>query len=187
LFKILTLILIPKLNNMYLHFRPKLVKICLGITLLFFLSDCKKEDSEIVPYVQVHYELTLTSELADLGVGMLVTITPYKSNSDYSTISYHNAKYRDFISTWKTYGNGIILYRKDYDEYQAFDLTCTYRAFEDHCALVVEGKGILPECPCCHSKFIIISDGIPANGDSADTPLKQYNTYVDGLKLIVAN
>jgi hypothetical protein len=172
---------------MYLHFRPKLIKICIELILIFFLLGCNKDDSEIVPYVQVHYELTLTSELADLGVGMLITITPLKTNPEYSVVSYHNVKYRDFISQWKTYGNGIIIYRKDFDVYQAFDLTCTYRAFEDHCALVVEGKGILPECPCCHSKFIIINDGYPANGGKADTPLKQYNTFVDGLKLIVAN
>jgi hypothetical protein len=172
---------------MVLHFRPKLVKICLGLALFLFLSGCGKDNSDIVPYVQVHYELTLTSELADMGVGMLITITPYKSNSDFSVVSYHNEKYKDFISPWKTYGNGIILYRKDFDVYQAFDITCTYRAYEDHCALVIEGKGILPECPCCHSKFIIINDGNPANGGLADTPLKQYNTFVDGIKLIVAN
>lgn len=175
-----------KLTGIYCNFfLSNIIKFCIITLIIFITSDCKKEVNNYVPDVPINYELNLTSELADLGVNQLVTITRDPMATDYSIVDYHNSKYQKYSILNRTYGNGIILFRSSYYEYKAFDLTCTYRAFEDHCALTVEGREYLPICPCCKSVFILTADGLPSKGSNASIPLMRYNVSSDGLKLII--
>jgi hypothetical protein len=97
-----------------------------------------------------------------MGVGTICTITPNPQDNNYSIVDYHNGQ-ATYSIVWKTHGNGILLYRKNADIYQAFDLTCTYKAFEEHCAVSVEGNNSQVTCPCCKSLFLISADGLPTN------------------------
>ncbi|MGC8803876.1 MAG: hypothetical protein ACP5PS_08940 [Bacteroidales bacterium] len=155
---------------------------------MFLLFSCKSDDSAIVPAVTINYELSLTNELANLGVGMFVTVTASPKNKDFSVVDYHNVKFSAKTIAQKTYGNGIIIYRKDFYDYQAFDLTCTYRSFEDYCQLKVDSKNnYIFVCPCCGSEFIVTADGMPTNTSKAYKPLMQYATRIEGNLLIITN
>jgi len=168
------------------HFKSKIVNFCITFFIIFISESCQKDTAPYVPDVPVYYELSFSSELANLGVSQFVTITADTINTDYSIVDYHNKNLGKFRIAFKTYGNGIILYCKDVSEYQAFDLTCTYRGIEDHCALKV--GGLQATCPCCNSTFLLSFNGYPSNGSLATKPLWMYTCSVaaDGLHLIVS-
>jgi len=165
------------------------IKKIITYTILFIvLFSCKSDESAIVPAVTINYELSLTGELAYLGVGMYVTVTASDKNKNYSIVDYHNPKFASKTIAQKTYGNGIIIYRKDFYDYQVFDLTCTYRAFDDYCQLKVDSQNnIIFVCPCCGSKFIVTTDGMPTNTSKAYKPLMQYAARIEGNTLIITN
>lgn len=128
--------------------------------LLNAVSGCDKQE-EYVPYVYVNFYLTLAGDLANVGVGGHY-IVPDKGL------------------------NGIIIIRKDIYEYQAFELTCTYKAFEQRCKLNVDSDGWIASCPCCGSEFGLFLDGFPQKSP-ASKPLKQYRTTLSGNYLLVSN
>ncbi len=158
---------------------------------MFITSDCQKELTNYVPYVPINYRLSLSHELNDLGVGQLVTITADPlAKKYYSIVSYHNARYPKFRIVYPTAGNGIILYRTNYSEYQAFDRTCTYNAFTDYDSITVDGRGDFPICMHCKSVFILSMDGMPSNShpvSKATNPLMQYNVVVGLDSLFITN
>lgn len=157
------------------------------LTVIFSLS-CKHDEDLVVPYVNVTYKLNITNELAYLGVGTYITITRNPNNEEFSIINYHNSKFQNITIAQKSYGNGIIIYRKDFYEYQAFDLTCTYKAFEEYCQLKPDKlNNIIFICPCCSSEFIVTSDGVPVRESKAFKPLMQYNTRIEGNFLLITN
>ena len=164
-------------------------KIIATFLLLISSGRCKDENNTVVPYVPVHIELNLTSELANLGVGQLVTITPDTLNEGYGIVDYHNKKINKTRISWKVRGNGILLYRKEFTTYQAFDLTCTYKAYTDYCAIKVEGMEYLPTCPCCQSVFLIQADGYPSNKSKATAALLQYqvNLMNNETSIVISN
>ena len=77
-----------------------------------------------------------------------------------------NSKYYPFGG----YG-GVIVYCETSDTYYAFDATCTHE-LSTTCKVV--NTGVLGECKCCKSKFILQGGGYPAEG-LAEAPLRQYH------------
>ncbi len=77
-----------------------------------------------------------------------------------------NSKYYAFGG----YG-GVIVYCETNDSYYAFDATCTHE-LSTTCKVV--NTGVLGECKCCKSKFILQGGGYPAEG-LAEAPLRQYH------------
>jgi hypothetical protein len=171
----------------YKHFISKISKFCVIYFLIFISQNCSKDSVPYVPDVPVYYELNLNSELANLGESGFVTVTPDSLYANYSIVSYHNNKFLPYSIPWKTYGNGIIIYRKSVSEYQAFDITCTYRGIEDHCALNLKAGDLVATCPCCGSEYILSADGYPATKSIAKRPLWKYNTSIvgNGINLVV--
>ncbi|MCX7985728.1 MAG: hypothetical protein N2662_02170 [Bacteroidales bacterium] len=168
--------------------QPNIIKNFIILLITVTLSSCKSDESTIVPVVTVEYELSLTNELAYLGVGMYVTVTKSPKNENFSIVDYHNSKFANKTIAQKTYGNGIIIYRKDFYDYQVFDLTCTYRSFEDYCQLKIDSENnYIFVCPCCNSEFIVTADGMPTNTSKAFKPLMQYFARVDGTTLVISN
>ena len=158
-------------------------------SVLLLLSSCENNPNDIVPYVSVNLTLGVYSELNGLGVGEVVTITPDTLNNGYSWVKYASSSLKDRRIPQKTYGNGILIYQKDFYDYRAYDLTCTYRARIDYCALITKGRSILPVCKCCGSVFNLEIDGTPAKNAKATYNLRSYRaTLVDNqTKLIVTN
>jgi hypothetical protein len=161
------------------HFKSKLSKFYLTFYVIFLSLGCSKDTNMYVPDVFVYYELSLSSELANLGVNGFVTITPYANDNTYSIVDYHNGKLT-YISQWRTYGNGVIIYRKNVSEYQAFDITCTYKGLVDHCTLSLKPGDFSATCPCCSSSFLLSANGYPTTKSVATLPLFQYKCVLDG-------
>ena len=178
-----------KITGMILkHFKSKLVNFCVILFLIFNSQNCSKDFAPYVPDVPIYYELSLNNELAFLGETEFVTITSLPTNNNYSVVDYHKKTPIHFTIYWKTYGNGVIIYRTSADEYQAFDLTCPYRGLEDHCALKLLAGDFVATCPCCKSTFVLSANGAPSIGSKATRPLMMYSCSLanNGLLLIVS-
>jgi len=97
----------------------------------------------------------------------------------------------DFIPTgsWKYYSDegyrGIIIYRIDQFNFNAYERTCPYDAQKDCAQVEVDNSGVLMVDSCCMSYYSIL-DGMPAGGPST-TPLKIYSSEYDGSTLHVYN
>ncbi len=90
-----------------------------------------------------------------------------------------NSKYFPFAGY-----SGVIVYCADLDEYYAYDATCTYE-INQTCKVV--NSGVLGECSCCGSKFLLTGGAYPAKGPAA-APLRNYNvSKVNSFTLRVYN
>ena len=69
---------------------------------------------------------------------------------------------------------GVIVYCELPGSYYAFDAACTYEASK---SCIVKNEGVLADCPCCGSQFVLISGAYPTEGPAA-LPLKQYNVSI---------
>jgi hypothetical protein len=59
---------------------------------------------------------------------------------------------------------GIIIFHKDVDVWEAYDMACMYRPRSEPCTIKLDSTGILPKCPCCKSVYNLINEGFPQNG-----------------------
>jgi len=80
---------------------------------------------------------------------------------------------------------GIIVYRKSFTEFMAYERACPYDWQEDDGRVEVETSGLTALCPACKSKYILL-DGSPYEGPTT-YPLKQYQTQYDGNLLYIFN
>ena len=79
---------------------------------------------------------------------------------------------------------GVIVYCADLDEYYAYDATCTY---EINQTCKVKNSGVLGECSCCKSQFLLTGGAYPAKGPAA-APLRNYQvSKVNSFTLRVYN
>ena len=79
---------------------------------------------------------------------------------------------------------GILLYRKNLDEFIAYDRASTFNPISE-CQVSVENDNISIKDPCSDSKFLI-TDGSVIQGP-ANQPLKRYNTIYNGNNLSIFN
>ena len=79
---------------------------------------------------------------------------------------------------------GILLYRKNLDEFIAYDRASTYNPVED-CAINVDSDNIILKDPCSDSQFLI-TDGSVIQGPASQA-LKRYNTNLYGSNLSIYN
>ena len=79
---------------------------------------------------------------------------------------------------------GILLYRKNLDEFIAYDRASTYDPIAD-CAITVDSDNIILKDPCSESQFLI-TDGSVIQGPASQA-LKRYNTYFYGNNLSIFN
>lgn len=79
---------------------------------------------------------------------------------------------------------GIIVYCEIPGSWYAFDAACTYEASR---SCVVKNEGVLADCSCCGSQFVLLSGAYPAKSP-ATLPLKQYNvSLVNNFTLRIYN
>jgi len=138
----------------------------LGIALIFFLplllaTTCETNNRELIPYMDININLTINGSLADLG--------PEGTKLIDGGV------------------NGIILYRDSYDNYYAFDRTCTM--WPSHDEAVEEDADLdgVFTCPDCGSSFMILDGTVYIVSGPASQPLVQYATYIEGTILHVYN
>ena len=161
----------------------KLFLFSLIIAFVLIVS-CKDTNKDYVPYVPVDIVLDLQADLSHLGVGEAATITPDQQGFGVFRFSASNLP---VISLGQPLlGNGLILYRIGTTEFSAFDITCTFNAAADYCALEMDDTWLIPECPCCSSEFNILLEASPVSGPAV-LPLKQYSTFVRNNQLFIKN
>ena len=80
---------------------------------------------------------------------------------------------------------GILLYRKNLDEFIAYDRASTFNPISKCQVNVDEQDNIIINDPCSESQFLI-TDGSVIQGP-ANQPLKRYNTIYDGNNLSIFN
>ncbi len=128
--------------------------------LILLNIQCKDEENDYFPRVEVDLQIHIQPELATLG------ILESKVFDGYG------------------YG-GVIIFKRDENEYYAYDRACTYDV-PKVCKLEIESSSDLTlTCPCCSSEFILTNGDISEG--PANRPLKRYNTYVQGNYLYVRN
>ncbi len=79
---------------------------------------------------------------------------------------------------------GILLYRKSFDEFLAYDRASPYNPTYD-CKVEVNDDNVIISDPCSKSLFLI-TDGSVIQGP-ATFGLNIYNTYFDGQSLSIYN
>ena len=155
---------------------------------IILLGSCTKDYRDVVPYVYLNLSLGLSTELAHLGILETATITP--DTNGRGVIRYNNPQYPEITLGLGQFlnGNGLIIYRKDIYQYEVYDITCTFQAQTDYCALEPhpDYDGVF-DCPCCNSRFLYNSDGFYAIEGPAAMPLKRYSAFVDANFLIIRN
>lgn len=137
------------------HIIRELVRLFLLVFLFSAPTGCGKDPKSIVPWVPVSIQVSLATHI-DLTVpGGYI----YFPNEGYA---------------------GVILYCADNinQVYYAFDASCTHEISKE-CSLVKEGaiEGSIASCPCCGSKYVLLSGGYVLTGPAKD-PLKQYRVQV---------
>jgi nitrite reductase/ring-hydroxylating ferredoxin subunit len=124
----------------------KSIKYFISFVILFLFSlSCDKIDYPI-PDVPVSY-------LINLNIANELTVP---GNSMY----FGNAGF-----------GGLIVYCEVPGTWYAFDAACTYEASP---TCIVKNEGVLADCPCCKSQFVLLSGAYPTKSP-ASMPLKQYN------------
>jgi hypothetical protein len=120
---------------------------------------------------------------------MVVSLTADPFDKNYSIINYYDSIHPPKQHNQRVYGNGLIIYRFSDKEFLVWDLTCPYRANEDHCSLTLKDRGTLPECPCCKSVYLLDSDGFPSTGSKSNKPLQYYNAFLTNnyTQLVITN
>jgi nitrite reductase/ring-hydroxylating ferredoxin subunit len=109
-----------------------------------------------------------------------VNITIYPSTPQYFKL---NA-----VSGWQTINggvNGIVVYRKDVNEFVAYERTSTYQPSKNCKCEVDTSNNIVMIDPCSGSKYLL-TDGSVIQGP-AGVYLQRYNTTWDGNALQISN
>ena len=133
----------------------------LFFVLCFFLSNCKKNNDDRVPYVPVNVVLNTSDPLF------------VRLNAPGGWV-YINGGSR-----------GIVIYRLSLDDFRAYDRHCTYQP-TDACGKVsVNASQIMAVDSCCGAEFVL-TDGSVAK-QPASRPLTQYTTSYDGNRLLITN
>jgi hypothetical protein len=154
----------------------------------FLAAGCVKDNADVVPYVYLDLALGLSAELAHLGVGEEATIT-HDADGPW-TVRFSNPQYPEIsLGPGQTiHGNGLIIYRSQFNEYEVYDITCTFQAQTDYCALERNPEyALVFDCPCCPSRFLYNADGYYAIEGPAAMPLKRYPAFIQANALIIRN
>jgi hypothetical protein len=81
---------------------------------------------------------------------------------------------------------GIIITRTDFEEFRAYDATCTYDPDHHWGKVVPEKNGLFAKDTVCGSRFNLLYDGY-ANDGPASIPLKMYVVETNGETLFIHN
>jgi hypothetical protein len=160
----------------------------LGLFFLIFIitgtESCRDDKNDWVPYVLVNLVLDLQTDLSYLGVSETAIILP--NDNGFGVLHFASPKNPEITLGQAVYGNGLIIYRIDINEFAVYDITCTFKASSDYCALEMDDTWLVPKCPCCESEFNILLEASPISGPAA-LPLKPYTTFIRNNQLFIKN
>ena len=155
---------------------PKIRFFLIILLLVISLNSCNKEKNDVIPDVYFSFDINLGTDVqfADLNaIGNSAIITPQTIIYKTGTIGFNS--------------NGVIVYRLDPEQFNAYDRTCPH----DY---VVNGLSIkiniidffYADCPECHTRYSLLSYGNPISGVGRYR-LKNYRTLFINNILTVSN
>ena len=161
-------------------------KLFLFSLIITFISaeSCDDNLTDVVPYVAIDIVLDLQADLSYVGIGETCILTPDPQGS--GILSFSSSKYSPITLGQFIQGNGLIIYRSGTDEFAVYDITCTYKASIDYCALEMDDTWLVPKCPCCGSEFNMLLEASPVSGPAA-VALKQYSSFIRNNQLYIKN
>ena len=151
----------------------KIRSLLIIIALTFTLSSCNKNQNDVIPDVNVDFDL-------DLSDPQFVNLNAL-GGSD--TVDSRTNNWGQFAAGFN--GNGIIIYRGP-DEFYAYDRTCPHDYAVNGLSIKVRIDFILAICPKCETTYSLAAFGTPASGIGR-YPLKNYRTSFDGRFVRVWN
>lgn len=133
--------------------------------LLLWISSCEEERNEqTIPFAFVNQDINLN----------LVQYQNLRNMGGFVYIAQgDNAGFK-----------GLLVYHEGNGIYRVFDRACPYDPYANCDPLAVDDSGLFIYHSCCKSSFDFY--GQPISGPAA-VVLRQYDTYVDGIYLIVRN
>jgi nitrite reductase/ring-hydroxylating ferredoxin subunit len=150
-------------------------KIIILITVLtaISLTSCKKSKYDVIPDVYVDFYIDLINDpefmvLDAIGNHVIVT-------SQTNQIGANAAGYND---------NGIIVYRSDLENFNAYDRTCPHDFEVNGLSIKVNVDFTIAVCPRCSTNYALSAGGMPISGPGR-YPLKNYKTSFDGRSVHV--
>ncbi len=152
------------------HLSSKIIIFAIPAILLWA---CKTEENQRIPNVFVDFTINLSDPMFnDLAVAGNAVVV------DKNYAGTASAGYND---------HGIIIYRASESEFFAFDRTCPFEERLDQAVVLKNTGDIAPECPACHSKYVLPNYGYPSSDSPSRYPLKRYRTSFDGRIVHVYN
>lgn len=136
-----------------------LFQLMLLLTLSF---GCTDSEPEIVPDTYVNFQFNIYEP----GYNNLTVI--------YGAVKKSGAGYSN---------NGVIVFRSDQSEYQAYDATCPQHISIITSVNLNENGSGKATCPHCNTVYYLMNNGYPAKGYK----LKQYRTFANGDFVSVFN
>ena len=145
--------------------KPSFIRIVVSsvsfLVLILLAPQCKKDKSDEIPYAYVNFYINPNS-------------TQYSELNNIGGFVYVTGGVR-----------GIILYRRNIDEFVALERNCPYQPLNSCATVEVDNSYIVAVDSCCGSQFLLM-DGSLVSGP-ATTQLKLYRTSYDGNTLHVFN
>lgn len=143
------------------------------MALAITLSSCNKNKNDVIPDVDVDFNLDLNDpQFVNLNaMGGSDTVDSRTNNWGTGAAGFA--------------GNGIIIYRGP-DEFYAYDRTCPYDYAVNSLSIKVKIDFTLAVCPKCGTTYALAAFGTPASGIGR-YPLKNYRTSFDGRFVRVWN
>lgn len=143
----------------------RIAKIMIFLALLIIPQafwSCVKEEPVIVPHVYVNFSINLSFPQY------------YGLNAINNAIIYPNEGYDD---------NGVIIYRKNLEEFFAFDATCPQHINISTALTLDKDDSSSAICPHCETTYSLLNFGQASKGH----PLKRYRVSLHGSFLNVYN
>lgn len=147
------------------------------ISLALFLlpASCVNNKNDVIPDVYIDFTMDISHD---------ILFTDLSSIGGSVIVNYLTNNWGSYSAGFDS--SGIIVYRPNLDEFNAYDRTCPY----DY---VVKGKSVRVNvdftqafCPVCSTYYALSSFGSPVSGPGR-YPLKNYKTSFDGRYVRVWN
>jgi len=146
--------------------KSKIINILIIALIAFSLTSCKKNKNDVIPDVYVDFYVDLKDIIfRDLdAIGNHVIVTSQTNLWGQNSAGYDN--------------NGIIVYRSDLDNFNAYDRTCPHDFAVNGLSIKVNIDGFNAICPQCSTTYALYGLGTPISGPGR-YPLKNYKTSFD--------
>ncbi len=147
------------------------------ISLAFLLLpiSCENNKNDVIPNVYTDFTMDISTDILfrDLtSVGNSVIVNYLTNNWGRYSAGYDSS--------------GIIVYRSNEDEFNAYDRTCPYDYVVNNKSIRVNVDFTMAICPVCSTYYALSSFGSPVSGPGR-YPLKNYKTSFDGRYVRVWN